>query len=641
MCGICGVIQITGEPRPAVPEGTLAAMTDAMTHRGPNDRGFHVEDGVALGARRLSIIDVEGGHQPFANERGDVIAVQNGELYNHLELKRDLERKGHSFRSRCDTEILPHLYEEYGVSFPTQLRGMFAVAVWDASRRRAVLVRDRLGVKPLYHARCGDSLVFASELKSVLASGLIEPELDFHALDAYLSFGFIPGPMTPLAGVRKLMPGSTLVVENGEVGIEKYWRYPEPAVGDRLSEEDYRELVLEKLDESVRIRLMSDVPIGAMLSGGIDSSLIVALMSRHTDRPVKTFSVGFREAGSQNELADARLVADRFATDHHELELSFADETVDLEQLVWHLDEPLADLSSLGFLALSELAARDVTVALCGQGADELFGGYRKHQAASMAGRWQRLPGPVRAATRAVAPIAPRRYRRAALTLTAPDSVDRLVQMSGRVDGDLRASLMTGELAALSGESARQAVIARLDGVRDDPLPATLYIDAQLALVDDMLHYFDRTSMAHSLEVRVPFLDHEFVELSARVPADLKVRGRTTKHILKSVARGVIPDRIIDKPKVGFFNGAMSGWFEAQANRSIKEFLLQPNARYTELLDRDVVTRLIREHSPAAGKADSHLLLAILMLEVWLSSFLPRAQALGRGTGSGHAILAS
>jgi asparagine synthase (glutamine-hydrolysing) len=616
-------------------------MTDAMAHRGPNDRGFHVEDGVAFGARRLSIIDVQGGHQPFANESGSVVAVQNGELYNHDDLRRDLIRGGHVFRSRCDTEILPHLFEEYGTAFPTKLRGMFAVAVWDATSRRAVLTRDRLGVKPLYHARQGDLLVFASELKSVLASGLIDPELDYEALDAYLSFGFIPGPMTPLKSVRKLMPGSTLVVADGEIRIERYWRYPEPVVGERLSEEEYRQLLLDKLDESVRLRLMSDVPFGAMLSGGIDSSLIVALMSRHTDKPVQTFSVGFREAGAQNELADARLVAERFGTDHHELELSFADETVDLEQLVWYLDEPLADLSSLGFLALCELAVQDVTVALCGQGADELFGGYRKHQAASLAGRWQRLPGPVRAATRVAAPIAPRRYRRAALTLTARDPVDRLVHMSGRVDRDLRAALMTGELASLDGESARQAVLARLDGVRDDPLPATLYIDAQLALVDDMLHYFDRTSMAHSLEVRVPFLDHEFVELSAQVPADLKVRGGTTKHILKAVARGVIPDRIIDKPKVGFFNGAMSGWFEAQADRSIKQFLLQPNARYADLLDRDVVRRLIREHSPDAGKADSHLLLAILMLEVWLSSYLPRAQSIGRATGRGDAILTS
>ena len=627
MCGICGVIQVGGRPRPTVSQSTLESMTDVMTHRGPNDRGTYMVDGAALGVRRLSIVDVEGGHQPVLNERGDVVAIQNGELYNHVDLRKLLERDGHTFRSRCDTEILPHLYERFDESYPAKLRGMFGVAVWDERRRRAVLARDRLGIKPLYYAQADDLLVFASELKSLLASGLIEPELDYEAIDAYLTFGFVPGPSTPLLGVSKLTPGHVLVVGDGVVRTEQFWRYPEPNVGTRLSDEEYREQVVEKLDESVRLRLMSDVPLGAMLSGGIDSSLIVGLMGRHMKDPVQTFSVGFREAGEQNELEDARLVAEYFGTDHHELELSFAEDTVDLEDLVWYLDEPLADLSSLGFLALCELAVKDVTVALSGQGADELFGGYRKHQAASLVGRWQRLPRPIRAVGAAAAPLAPGRYKRAARTLTAGDPVERLVHMSGRMDEELRRSLMRGPLAEVNGEAAHRAVEARLDGVADDPLPATLYIDAQLALVDDMLHYFDRASMAHSLEVRVPFLDHEFVELCARIPGDLKVRRGETKYILKQIARGMIPDRIIDKPKVGFFNGAVAGWFQSQADKSIATYLRQPEPSYGDILDRDQVGRLIDAHTAAAGKSDSHLLLAILMLEVWLSSFLPRATA--------------
>jgi asparagine synthase (glutamine-hydrolysing) len=625
MCGICGVVQLGGPSRQVMSEHGLAVMTDVMTHRGPNDRGLLVEPGVALGVRRLSIVDVEGGHQPIANESGDVWAIQNGELYNHAQIREQLVRDGHSFRSRCDTEILPHLYEREGVSFPERLRGMFGLAVWDGRRRRLVLARDRLGIKPLYYARSGDVLVFASELKSLLASGLVRPELDYDAVDAYLTFSFFPGPRTPLAGVSKLMPGHVLVVEDGDVRTEPFWRYPEPQPGS-MSEQAYRELLLAKLDESVRLRLMSDVPLGAMLSGGLDSSLIVALMARHTTEPVKTFSVGFRES-SKSELADARLVSDFFGTDHHELELSFAQDSVDLPELVWHLDEPLADLSSLGFYALCELASRDVTVALSGQGADELFGGYRKHQAAAFAGRWQRMPATLRALAAQLAPHAPRPLRRAAESLSARDPVERLLAMSSRVDDDLRSTLMRGPLAGSDGRVAREAVRLRAGGVTDDPLPVTLHIDGQLALVDDMLHYFDRVSMAHSLEVRVPFLDHELVEFAATVPADLKVHGRTTKYLLKQAARGIVPDRVIDKPKIGFFTGEVAAWFEAQARGSIADYLLRPEPRYAEMLDPAQVRRLVDSHGAGSGKPESHLLLSILMLEIWLSTFLPRALA--------------
>jgi asparagine synthase (glutamine-hydrolysing) len=619
------VIQVEGRPRPVIAEEALLAMTDVMVHRGPNDLGTYVDDGVALGVRRLSIVDVEHGHQPLANERQDVWAIQNGELYNHLELRDRLERQGHRLRTRCDTEVLPHLYERDGANFPTNLRGMFAVAVWDGRTGRAVLARDRLGVKPLYWARYDDVLVFASELKSLLASGLIDPQVDYEAIDAYLTFGFVPGPRTPLAGVSKLSPGHLLVVEDGHIRTERYWRYPEPQVAAERSAEEYRDGLLDKLDESVRMRLMSDVPLGAMLSGGLDSSLVVALMARHMRDPVKTFSVGFAEAGAQNELDDARLVAKLFGTEHHELELSYADDTVDLEELVWHLDEPLADLSALGFLALCRLASEHVTVALSGQGADELLGGYAKHRAAAIVGVWQRLPAPVQGVGARLAPYAPSRFARAARTLTALDPVDRLLAMSGQLDGTLRAMLLRGRLASADGGAARRAVRARLDGVADHPLAATLYVDAQLALVEDMLHYFDRASMAYSLEVRVPFLDHELVEYCARIPPDLKVRRLRTKHILKQAAHGILPDRIIDKPKIGFFRGSVSAWFQAQAARTIDDYLLQPRPRFADMLDPGAVRELVRRQRARPDAPERHLLLAILMLEIWLSTYLPRA----------------
>ena len=625
MCGICGVIQLRGDLRTVIAPEVLDTMTDSMVHRGPNDRGTHQSPGVALGVRRLSIIDVEGGHQPFSSEDGAVVGIQNGELYNHNEVRSRLRADGHVFKTRCDTEILPHLYEDVGDAVPEHLRGKFGLAIWDGHRRRAVVARDRLGVKPLYYARSGDLVVFGSELKSVLASGLVEPTLDYEAIDTYLTFGFFPGPRTPLAGVTKLPPGHRLVIGGGEIRTEPYWHYPEPAPRPGMSVDEHAEGLLQALEESVELRLMSDVPLGAMLSGGLDSSLIVALMARHTSGPVQTFSVGFKEDGKDNELADAREVARLFGAEHHELELSRADANVDLETLAWHLDEPLADLSSIGFLALSELASRHVTVALSGQGADELLGGYTKHRAAYLAGEIGRLPRPLRRLAIGGARRGPARVKRAARTLSAQDTVERLLAMSSRIDGSLRADLFRGDLASSNGQAARAVVADRLGGLDDEPLPATLYIDAQLALVDDMLHYFDRASMAHSLEVRVPFLDHHVVEYCAGIPANLKVRRLNTKYVLKRAARGILPDHIIDKRKIGFFAGSVDGWFRDQASGAITNYLLAPEPRYAEFLDPEVVRELVRRHAAAPRGADARLLLAILMLEVWLSSFLPRA----------------
>ena len=625
MCGICGAIQIGGEPRRVLPDGVLDRMTDAMEHRGPNDRGTHVSPGAAIGARRLSIIDVEGGHQPFSNEDGTIWAAQNGELYNHVSIRDDLRRRGHRFKSRCDTEILPHLYEEYGPMFPERLRGMFGIAVWDQKRQRGVVARDRLGIKPMYYAVCDDVLVYASELKSLLASGLVPTELDYEAIDAYLTLGFFPAPATPLAAVKKLEPGCVLVVEDGAVEQVRYWSYPEPTLERGGDLQEWSERLLVELEESVRLRLMSDVPLGAMLSGGLDSSLIVALMAKQMDRPVDTFAVGFKEAGEGNELADARFVADTLGANHHELELSFAEETVSLETLLWHLDEPLADLSSLGFIALSGLAAKHVTVALTGQGADELLGGYRKHRAASIAGAWQRIPAPLRRTLLAAAKLGPSKVRRPAATLAATNPAERLLAMSGALTPTLRHSLVRGPLAELDGNAALRAISYRLGDLPDAPLPAALYLDGQLGLADDMLHYFDRASMAHSLEVRVPFLDHHVVELCASMPANLKVRRLETKHVLRHAARGLVPDRIIDKPKIGFFNSAVDEWFRAQTRGAISDYLLGPNPRYAEMIDRTEVERLVKGHASGTDGGNGYALLSILMLEVWLAEYLPRA----------------
>ena len=615
------MIQVAGPPRDVIEPSLLDHMTDLMTHRGPNDRGTYQAPGVGLGVRRLSIVDVEGGHQPFANEDSTVWAVQNGELYNHVELRKSLEGDGHVFRSRCDTEVLPHLYERYGDDLAARLRGKFGLAVWDGRRRRAVLARDPLGVKPLYFARRDDVVVFASELKSLLGSGFIEPELDYEAIETYLTLGYIPAPRSPLAGVSKLLPGHALIVDGNGYRVEQYWRYPQPQPEHGRSIDEWSEELLAELDESVRLRLMSDVPLGVMLSGGLDSSLVAALMAQHLSEPVKTFSVGFRDAGEVNELADARLVAERIGAEHHELELSLGEQQVSLADLAWSLDEPVSDLSALGFLALSELAAQHVTVALSGQGADELFGGYLKHQAAALA---RFAPGPIGRVAGTLGAFGPRRLRRTANTLRARTPAERVLAMSGKLDEKLRRDLARGPLAELDGRSALRAIAEKEGGVSADPLAETLYLDAQLALPDDMLHYFDRASMAHSLEVRVPFLDYKFVEFAARVPSSLKVRGLTTKYLLKRAARGIVPDEIIDKRKIGFFRDSVDLWIDRQVRGEVDDWLLSPNAKYAEFIDPGEVRKLV-ERGRSGGPSAVHVILALLLLEVWLSSFLPRA----------------
>ena len=622
MCGICGVIQIGGRPREVLPATVLDAMTDIMTHRGPSDRGTYAAPGIALGVRRLSIVDVEGGHQPFLSEDDNVVAIQNGELYNHAELRRDLN--GHVFRTRCDTEVLPHLYEAHGAGFPAQLRGKFGVAVWDERARVAVLARDRMGVKPLYWARVDDLVVFGSELKSVLASGLVEPELDLEAIDLYFSLGFIPGPRTPIAGISKLGPGCVLIVNPDGVREEQYWAYPEPNPDPRpRSLEEYGEELLDLLREAVRDRLMSDVPLGAMLSGGLDSSMIVALMAGASDRPVVTFSVGFREDES-NELADARRVAETFGCEHHEVELSVTENALDIDELVWHLDEPVADLSALGFDILSRQAAQHVTVALAGQGADELFGGYTKHRAAAAIRALEVLPMAGRRGLARI-PWPGARAGRAFRALAAPDPSRRLLEMSGRMINGTRSDLYRGALASVPESNAYDTLEAVRGGVDGDPLAATLYLDARLALVDHMLLYFDRTSMAHSLEVRVPFLDHRLVEWAATVPSSMKVKRGVSKRVLKTAGLQLLPSSTVNKRKVGFFRSALDTWLVAQLEGAAGERFRTGDAPYLELLDRSAVDRLIASYRRERTEESARLVFAIMVLDSWLTTFVQRA----------------
>jgi asparagine synthase (glutamine-hydrolysing) len=626
MCGICGIAG-RDTSRPPVHLGRLKAMTDVISHRGPDEDGLHVEPGVALGMRRLSVIDLAGSHQPVTTEDGGVRAVFNGEIYNFAELRRDLIARGHRLATNGDAEPIVHLYEQYGVDFAKHLRGMFGIALWDGPRRRLVLARDRMGVKPMYWARTRDGLAFASEVKSLIAGGLIEAQLDPLAAELFLAHGFVPGPRTLFAGVNKLPPATVLVWEDGRL-VDEHTYWDPYTDGDERPNQSFAEdteQLLELLREAIDMRMVADVPLGVMLSGGLDSSLITAIMAERSSRPVQTFSIAFAEDGGSNELGDALRVAERHGTDHHALTTSAVDHPDLLDEALWHMEEPVADVSCLGFLLLSRLARETVTVALSGQGADELLGGYRKHEIAALATNFHRAPAVLRRAAAAAARTAPAgsTLARGIAAVTTDDPVERLLAMSRVVQSHERAELLDPAFMHPGAEDEIAAVVRRqLANVPGSPLGETLHLDTRLALVDNMLLYFDKMSMATSLEVRVPFMDHKLVEFCTRLPDSRRVYHGRRKEILKRASRGLVEDAIIDKPKRGFFHSALGAWLGVHRDALVSETLLDGRALARGQYRADAVERLILEAGGEAGKKSSQRLFCLLLLERWQRIFV-------------------
>jgi asparagine synthase (glutamine-hydrolysing) len=620
MCGICGVA--ARDPRAqAANDLQLERMTSVISHRGPDEGGWRADPGVGLGMRRLSIIDLPSSHQPMSNEDGSVHTVFNGEIYNYRELREGLDRRGHRLSTAGDTETIVHLYEEHGPAFVERLRGMFAIAVWDAGRRRLVLTRDRMGVKPLYVSEGDHGLAFASEVKSLIAGGIVEPALDPVAAELFMAYGYVPGPRTLFKGVRKLAPATTLVWEDGAIVQESaYW---DPWRGDPqrspdASWEEDQERLLELLRSSVKARMISDVPIGVMLSGGLDSSLVAALMSEVATGPVKTFSIGFVEDAGSNELGDARRVAASLGSEHHELCTSAVDHPDLLDKSLWHLEEPIADLSNLGFLLLSRLAREHVTVALSGQGADELLGGYRKHQVAAAAG-FLCHPDFLRRSLGGVA-------RRAASGSTigrglaaagAADPAERLLAMSRVLPAGRRAEVFTPEFLRSGGEEEiRAPVLSQPMRAGLSPLAETLYLDTRLALVDNLLLYFDKMSMAASLEVRVPFLDHDVVSFCTALPDSRRVWLLRRKELLKRASRGLVDDWVIEKKKRGFFHSALGSWLRVHREEVFADKLLDERTGARGQFRREALEVMVRD-AGERGKKASQVLFSILLLEQW------------------------
>jgi asparagine synthase (glutamine-hydrolysing) len=617
MCGICGVV---GCDR-ARGTNAVARMSGRLVHRGPDDEGIFHDGPAALAARRLSIIDLDHGHQPIQNEDGSAVVVQNGEIYNYRELKRELERGGHRFATDCDTEVLVHAYEEWGDDFVERLRGMFAIALWDKRRQRLLLARDRFGIKPLYYRHADRELAFASELKAMLEQPGFSREIDPKAVAAYLAFNSIPAPLTIFAEARKLPPGHLLRWEGGELEVRRYAR-PGPVPGDEIRQGSAAELAAELrevLDDSIRAHLVADVPVGVLLSGGVDSGGIAALASRHLDEPLRTFSVGFEEAGF-DELARARLVAERYGTDHHELILR-PDAVELLPQLVEAFDEPFGDSSALPTYLVSQLASEHVKTAMSGEGGDELFGGYYTYVADLLARRVGRLA----ALARPLAEALPSRTGRVGFDYKAKRFARAAALPPLERHHGWKEIFSPAARAELAGEGATgwdpldlyRARYAETEGA--EYLARMQDVDLGIYLVDDLLVKTDRLSMAHSLELRVPFLDPKVADFAFSLPTKLKVRGFAKKRLLRQALEPLLPREIVHGRKQGF-SIPIAAWLRGPLAPFAREVLAPSALARQGLLDPAAVAPLLDRH--CAGREDlSRQIWGLMALTLWFDRY--------------------
>jgi asparagine synthase (glutamine-hydrolysing) len=603
----------------------LRRMTDAIAHRGPDDSGFYQEDSVAIGQRRLSIIDLSGGHQPMSNETGSMWIVYNGEIFNHNDVRPELEVAGHRYGSVCDTETIVHAYEEFGAACVTRFRGMFAFVIWDKAKRQLFCARDRLGIKPFYYYWDGTTFAFASEIKALLEHPAVPARFREAALPEYLAFGYVSGEETMFAGVRKLMPGHTLLLDiSGDrptLRTERYWDVPRPGEQERRSDREWIDECRRRLEETVRMRLMSDVPLGMFLSGGVDSSAIAALIKRMTSGPVKTFSVGYAE-GAYSELAYAAEVARAIGTEHHEVVVGMEQFFDALPRLIWHEDEPIAWPSSVSLHFVSALAAQQVKVVLTGEGSDELFGGYVRYHWTELnlrlLARYRKLvPGGLRAAVRSQIAhngLLPADLRRKLghSFLGRDESIESL-----HLD-NFYCAFSAAELAALlqgGGAGAYDEFLRYWSAWPEASLlRRMLYADQKTYLVE-LLMKQDQMSMSTSIESRVPFLDHTFVEFAMRVPDHLKVHGKTQKYILKEAVSDLLPASIVHRKKMGFPTPLVQ-WLRERRAEPLFAALLDRDGFIARYLDLDIVRGLLDRHR--AGTHDNtDRIWRLLNLQIW------------------------
>ena len=631
MCGICGVYHRCGER--LVDEDLLRAMVAVMTHRGPDDDGFYLHGSVGLGMRRLSIIDLDGGAQPISSEDGRVVTVFNGEIYNFKELRRELESRGHSFRTLTDTEVIVHAYEEWGLAALSRFNGMFGLAIWDEGTRTLVLARDPYGIKPLYYRDAEGSVAFASELKSILCDDSVPREVDPVGLDLYLSLTFVPSPRTAFKGIYKVPPGYALICEPGSSRLHRFHKVV-PQSLNRATEAEIVSELQDRIEAAVRRQMVADVPVGILLSGGVDSTTTATIMSGIADHPIDTFTVGFTGAHALNELAYARETANRLGTRHHEILVSADDYADFLPRAAWYLEEPVAMDSTLAYHEVCALARTHVKVVLTGQGADEPFAGYRRHLGERYGWLYRALPASVqgRLLPAAVSRL-PRneRAKRAVRSLGAHDALERMAAVWTVFDNDLRQRLYpldTSPRAAVAGAAAMwQADVAHLDG-----LSQMLYVDARMTLADNLLTYGDKMAMAVSLEARVPFLDLELMRFAETIPPSLKIRGRTHKYVLRRAMAKWLPPEILARKKIGF-TPPIDLWLRGDLKSYVSDLLLHSGSACTSFFDASVVKEMITDH--ATGREDyKRPLLSLVEFELWHDQYIRPSHVAWRAASS-------
>lgn len=620
MCGICGVYNVQSEE--PVSQELVEKMTHLISHRGPDDSGIHLDSNVGLGFARLSIIDLDGGHQPMCNETGDIWLVFNGEIWNYKTLRQELIEKGHHFRTNSDTEAIIHAYEEYGVDSIARLHGMFGLAIWDSPHKRLLLARDRVGKKPLYYTRVNGNLHFASEIKSLLSHPQVKRQADVQALADFLSVRYVPGPATLFANIYKVQPGHWLLCENDILREECYWDFTFGET-EKHSTEEYISGIRRHIHRSIEERMMADVPLGAMLSGGVDSSIITGIMSQMMNEPVKTFSVGFDVPGF-SELPYARLVSEHFGTEHHELMVKCADLTAYWPLLTWHRDEPVSEPSDLGVYLVSKLARQHVKVVLSGEGGDELFAGYPKYVVDQLATYYHLLPAPIR--DKVITPMLynlpykMRKLKMAGRVLSEP-APQRWMSWFGVFNGPLKNNLLSESTkASIDSDSSRVFRRWLEQHPQRDNLSSMLYLDTKIWLPDNLLMKGDKMSMAAALEVRIPLLDYKLIEYAASIPSNSKMKLFQAKYLLKKAYADFLPASILTRKKMGF-NVPIDVWFRGEQKNLLMQLLLSDRARSRGFLNNEFVAYLLRDH--LEGRTNYGVQLFILAsLELWFRIFI-------------------
>jgi asparagine synthase (glutamine-hydrolysing) len=623
MCGIAGIYDRTGQP---IDRELLERMTSSLSHRGPDGHGFFVDRAVGLGHRRLSIIDVENGRQPMSNEDESIQIVFNGEIYNYIELRQQLGSAGHTFKTGSDTEVIIHAYEQWGKECVERFNGMFAFAIWNSKKCEMLLARDHLGVKPMYYVDLGSRILFSSEIKALLRDPGCSRDVDVDALADLFTFRYVPSPKTLFRGILKLPPGHRMTLSAKGIEVERYWKWV-PQVRQRWNEDALIEEYSALLEDAIRLQLRSDVPLGLFLSSGVDSGALLAIMSRYTSGPVQAFTIGFEGGEKTNEVEDAKSMAAMFGADHSFMEVTPEDYLKYYEHYLWDLEEPVGNETAAAFYFVSKIACRNVKVALTGQGADEPWAGYDRHLGAKLSTLYSQFPSVLTGPLASVVNRIPGRFerlKRGMTSLSEPDILTRLTKIYSFFSSEMKQQLFRGPLLSHTAHDVYGSKEALRHLQRDvkewDPVTQMLYIDTRASLPDDLLMVGDKTSMANSLEVRVPFLDVRLVEFIESLPLTLKLNGWTGKYLHKKAMKKWLPKEVVYRNKKGFAN-PVEDWFRTKMRPFVEECLLSSNSGVRRFFNQEYIRLMLEKDRAGTEQLRRHLYL-LVSFELWHRTFM-------------------